>query len=273
VRSGNAIWMVRAPAGAPVSPRRAGAGVLARAVGVAALAAGAALGLAPGAAPAVAPSGTAARAAAPEPAAKDGARLAAWAPAWGPARGPARDPARAPAAAPAWAPAAATAWAETSRMFAPRLAAAPAQARFVKGEPAVTGSLVPGPFAPAPAASAGAWREEEFQQVQALDGRTLATPAVRIRLSGLALPAADEVCRTLDGRLEACAARAATQLELMTRHRTVSCRYRADASGEAAGTCRIGATDLAERMVRTGFAKRLPEAGRVAMAAPASAAN
>jgi endonuclease YncB( thermonuclease family) len=108
--------------------------------------------------------------------------------------------------------------------------------------------------------------------VQALDGRTLATSALRIRLSGLELPPAEEICRTLDGRLEACAARAATQLELMTRHRKVSCRYRIEVAGEAVGACRIGGSDLAERLVRTGFVKRSVEAVRIA-AAPAAAAN
>src|SRR5829696_1425288 len=154
----------------------------------------------------------------------------------------------------------------------PRFAALPTQARFAKaGEPAVTGSLVPGGFAPAPRASE--WRDEEFAQIQALDGRTLAASSVRIRLAGLELPGAGEVCRTLDGRLEPCLARAATQLELITRFRKVSCRYRIEAPGEASGSCRIGTTDLAERMARTGFAKRAPQARRLALAAAATGVN
>ncbi len=96
---------------------------------------------------------------------------------------------------------------------------------------------------------------------------------MRIRLAGLELPGAGEVCRTLDGRLEPCLARAATQLELITRFRKVSCRYRIEAPGEASGSCRIGTTDLAERMARTGFAKRAPEAGRLALAAAATGVN
>jgi hypothetical protein len=252
VRSGTAVFLVRAPEGAAATLRRKRAGVLARAAAIAALAGGAALGLAPGAAPAVGSSGQPAPAAS-ETAAKDASRLAAWVP-----PRPATAPARAPVPA------------EASRIFAPRLAASLAQARFTKREPVVTGSFVPGE--PAAAPRAGEWREEEFAQVQALDGRTLAAPSLRIRLSGLALPRADEVCRTLDGRLESCAARAATQLELVTRHRTVSCRYRLVAPGEAAGACRVGGSDLADRMIRTGFVKRLPEVGQVAMA-PAPSAN
>ena len=169
-------------------------------------------------------------------------------------------------------PAASARAAAVARPVDPRFAALPTQARFAKaGEPAVTGSLVPGGFAPAPGASE--WREEEFAQIQALDGRTIAASSVRIRLAGLELPGAGEVCRTLDGRLEPCLARAATQLELITRFRKVSCRYRIEAPGEASGSCRIGTTDLAERMARTGFAKRAPEAGRLALAAAAMGVN
>ncbi|HEX8166159.1 MAG TPA: hypothetical protein VF601_10270 [Beijerinckiaceae bacterium] len=248
MRSGDAIWLVRASAGVPVPVRREGVRMLARAAGIAGLTVGAALGLAPGEAPAVGAPAPAAQAPVSIVALKDATRLAAWA-----------APPRATAPAPAG----------TFRILDPR-AASPGGARFVKSDPAVTGSFRPGAFEPAPAARAGEWREEEFALVQALDGRTLATPSVRIRLTGLVLPSADEVCRTLDGRLEACAARAATQLELMTRHRKVACRFRGDAPGEASGACRIGASDLADRMVRTGLVRRLPEAGRVAVASAAA---
>jgi endonuclease YncB( thermonuclease family) len=176
------------------------------------------------------------------------------------------------AAVPATAAATVPAAAETAPIFAPRLAAAPGEARFLKADPAVTGSLLPGAFEPPAVTRAGEWREEEFQQVQALDGRTLAAPAVVIRLAGLELPQSGEVCRTLDNRLEPCAVRAATQLELMTRHRKVACRYRMEGS-EAVGACRIGTSDLAERMLRTGFARRAPGTGQVALASAASATN
>jgi hypothetical protein len=257
MRSGDAIYLIRTRGDAPASLRRQGMGVLARTAAVAALAVGAALGLAAGEAPAVGAAETSARQAvtAPvAPAAKDSTRLAAW---------------HRPATVAA--PTAATA-AETAPIFAPRLAAAPGEARFAKADPAVTGSLLPGAFE-LPAPRPGEWREEEFSTVRALDGRTLAAPSVVIRLSGLELPESGEVCRTLDGRLEPCALRAATQLELMTRHRKVACRYRLEGPGEAVGTCRIGTSDLAERMGRTGFAKRAPGTGHIAMAPAASAAN
>jgi endonuclease YncB( thermonuclease family) len=69
----------------------------------------------------------------------------------------------------------------------------------------------------------------------------------------------EQMCRTLDGRLEPCATRAATQLELMTRGRAVTCLHRVEQAGEAVGRCRIGFSDLTERMIRTGFA--WPSAG------------
>ncbi len=64
------------------------------------------------------------------------------------------------------------------------------------------------------------------------------------------------MCRTLDGRVEPCAVRAHTQLDLMIRARTLACRYRETAPGVAEGSCRIGSSDLADRMVRTGYVHR-----------------
>jgi endonuclease YncB( thermonuclease family) len=113
--------------------------------------------------------------------------------------------------------------------------------------------------APATSAAArddGGWIERDFARVTVLDGRTLSTGAVTLRLAGLELPRSDEVCRTLDNRLEQCTARAATQLELLTRSRTLACRYRMVTSSEAVGACRIAGHDLAQRMVRTGYAQR-----------------
>ncbi|HVL72852.1 MAG TPA: hypothetical protein VM434_13355 [Beijerinckiaceae bacterium] len=126
-----------------------------------------------------------------------------------------------------------------------------AERRFAAAaEPVATGSL------PIPGVPAGEWREESFAGVGALDGRTLRAGGLRIRLAGLQVPKRDETCRTLDGRDEPCATRAATQLELLTRGRTVTCRYRLERPDEAVGTCRIGASDLGERLLRTGFLRR-----------------
>jgi endonuclease YncB( thermonuclease family) len=112
---------------------------------------------------------------------------------------------------------------------------------------------------------AGEWREQEFSLVAVVDGRTFSAGGVTIRLAGLELPPPDQVCRTLDNRLEQCATRAATQLELLTRSRRLACRYRMATSSEAVGSCRIGALDLADRMIRTGYV-RVAEAGKTVIA-------
>jgi endonuclease YncB( thermonuclease family) len=140
-------------------------------------------------------------------------------------------------------------------LFAPQPSASLVQARFARaGSPALQyGTL-------AQTGSAPEWHERELADVAVVDGRTLDAAGLRIRLSGLALPLADETCRTLDGRIEACATRAATQLELIIRHRKVTCRYQASPSGEADGSCRIGSSDLAERLVKTGYVRRLDAA-------------
>ncbi|HEY8382205.1 MAG TPA: hypothetical protein VIL09_08655 [Microvirga sp.] len=106
-------------------------------------------------------------------------------------------------------------------------------------------------FVPAPAAE---WVEREFSRMAVVDGRTLQSDGLSIRLVGLDLPLPEQMCRTLDGRFEPCVTRAATQLELLTRWRPVTCHYRLDRPGEAIGRCRIGLSDLAQRMVQTGFA-------------------
>jgi endonuclease YncB( thermonuclease family) len=116
------------------------------------------------------------------------------------------------------------------------------------------GDIAPDPDRFAPADADPAWREAEFAQVTTLDGATLEANGMKIRLVGLDLPQPDEICRTLDGRLERCAARAATQLELLTRWRRVTCDYRIAGAGEALGRCRIGSSDLTERMIRSGYA-------------------
>jgi endonuclease YncB( thermonuclease family) len=104
------------------------------------------------------------------------------------------------------------------------------------------------------------WTEREFSEVAVLDGRTLLADRTRIRLIGLDLPMPEQVCRTLDQRLEACAARAATQLELLTRWRRVTCHYRLEGADEAIGRCRVGTSDLTERMVKSGYTWRSAEA-------------
>jgi hypothetical protein len=116
------------------------------------------------------------------------------------------------------------------------------------------------------------WREAEFARVAVADGRTLLGGSLRLRLTGLDLPGPDAACRTLDGRLEPCLVRAASQLELMTRARKLTCRYRLESATDGVGACRIGDSDLAARMLRTGYVKRSAPIAGIAGTAIASAA-
>jgi hypothetical protein len=111
----------------------------------------------------------------------------------------------------------------------------------------------------AKAAEAPEWREQSFASLTIIDARTVAAGDLRITLAGLALPRADEICPTIEGRGEPCTIRGATQLELLTRWRKVSCRYREIGPGEAVGSCRVGDADLAERMLRTRTVRREEE--------------
>ncbi len=100
------------------------------------------------------------------------------------------------------------------------------------------------------------WRETEFAAVAVLDGRTLDAGGLKIRLGGVELPGNDAICKTVDGRLERCATRAVTTLELQTRWRRVTCRYQMQGLDQAVGSCRVGGSDLADRLVRAGYARR-----------------
>jgi endonuclease YncB( thermonuclease family) len=105
-----------------------------------------------------------------------------------------------------------------------------------------------------------AWREETFARPTVVDGRTLGLGPVTVRLAGIVLPAADETCRLLDGSTAPCAARSATQMELMLRWRPVTCRLPDGPRGDISTRCRIGATDLAEWLVRNGWARPAQDA-------------
>ncbi len=176
-----------------------------------------------------------------ETAPKTAMRVAAWQP-------PRREPETAPAAAPA-----PSAPATLDDLFTPAFAAAPS--RFEPSRPTAAETSAFQPWTPPPAPPA-AWIDGDFTNVAALDGRTLQAGDLRIRLAGLDLPMPEQMCRTLDGRFEPCTSRATTQLDLLTRHRTIACRYRLERAGEAVGECRIGASDLVERLVQTGYVWR-----------------
>ena len=99
------------------------------------------------------------------------------------------------------------------------------------------------------------WVEHVMNDVTITNGHTLQQGDVSIKLAGLELPTPDQMCSLLNGKQEPCINRMATQLELLTRHRHVTCRHRALSKQDMIngvvpeGTCRIGEFDLTTRMV------------------------
>ncbi|MBT9292314.1 thermonuclease family protein [Prosthecodimorpha staleyi] len=128
----------------------------------------------------------------------------------------------------------------------------------VRGRPPVrTAGLLP-PVGTAPGADAAEprLRDTPFSQVEVTDGRSFTASGRRIRLAGIRIPAPDRTCRMLDGTPDTCGGRARTHLELFLRNRPVLCALPAEpAKGAVETRCRVGAVDLSEWMVRSGWAE------------------
>lgn len=86
------------------------------------------------------------------------------------------------------------------------------------------------------------------------DGDSLVIGGRRIRLQGIDAPELDQTC-TRDGQNFACGRLAREVLIKMVGDRTVACRSAGtDRYGRMLGVCRVGETDIAEEMVRQGWA-------------------
>jgi endonuclease YncB( thermonuclease family) len=91
---------------------------------------------------------------------------------------------------------------------------------------------------------------------EAMDGGMIRAGDATYRLAGIVLPENGQMCRRLDGLAVACADRAHSYLQLLVKGRAVSCErapQRTDGPHEA--NCRIGDADVAEQMVRQGWAR------------------
>ncbi len=92
--------------------------------------------------------------------------------------------------------------------------------------------------------------------IEILDAATLKAGDMIVRIAGLAPPSSDRTCRRLDGLAVACVSRAESYLELLVRGRAVACdRAGMATDGVPLGRCRIGEIDIAEQMVRQGWAE------------------
>ena len=115
---------------------------------------------------------------------------------------------------------------------------------------------VPGILAALVLASAGVSAEaaEITGKARVLDGDTIAIAGQRIRLFGIDAPESDQTC-TADGEEWACGRDAAYALAFAVGRHWVRCETEgADARGEVVAVCRVGAHDLAAKMVREGWA-------------------
>ncbi|MGL4635704.1 MAG: thermonuclease family protein [Beijerinckiaceae bacterium] len=92
--------------------------------------------------------------------------------------------------------------------------------------------------------------------IEVMDGATLRAGEMVVRLAGLSLPTENQTCRRLDGLAVSCIDRAVSYLQLLVKGRSVACeRAGVSDDGIEKGRCRIGDSDIAEQMVRQGWAK------------------
>jgi endonuclease YncB( thermonuclease family) len=92
--------------------------------------------------------------------------------------------------------------------------------------------------------------------IEVVDAMTLRAGEMVVRLAGLAPPDGKTACRRLDGLVVSCADRAVSYLQLLVKGRSVACaRAGVSPDGVEKGQCRIGESDIAEQMVRQGWAR------------------
>jgi endonuclease YncB( thermonuclease family) len=95
-----------------------------------------------------------------------------------------------------------------------------------------------------------------LDQTEIIDAMTVRAGSVTVRLAGIETPKPGDSCRRLDGLAVSCQDRALSYLQLLVRGKTVICNRAGTApDGTEEGRCRLGETDVAEQLVRQGWAK------------------
>ncbi|MFM9976407.1 MAG: thermonuclease family protein [Beijerinckiaceae bacterium] len=124
---------------------------------------------------------------------------------------------------------------------------------------------------PAVAAVAPA-AQPSLESIEIIDAATLRTGSMIVRLAGIHMPGAEQNCRRLDGLSVSCTSRAQSYLQLLVKGKAVACdRAGFGADGVEEGRCRVGETDVAEQMVRQGWAKAADQPEERLMVAEAAA--
>jgi endonuclease YncB( thermonuclease family) len=112
-----------------------------------------------------------------------------------------------------------------------------------------------------------------YYKVVVRDGGTLEAGGTIIKLDRIAARGAKEICKDEQGNTWPCGAAARAALTRLIRSRAVSCSLPPGGEAKAfAAQCRVGDTDLAEWMVRQGWAEPSEPAG-LAMKGAARAAR
>lgn len=97
---------------------------------------------------------------------------------------------------------------------------------------------------------------QSHQPIEILDPTLLRAGDMQVRLAGISIPQGGKACRRLDGLTVSCSDRAASYLQLLVKGRSVACDKAGIAKdGMTMGHCRIGEIDIAEQMLRQGWAQ------------------
>jgi endonuclease YncB( thermonuclease family) len=158
----------------------------------------------------------------------------------------------------------------------PEIVARKSEERLVAAAPETTASFGPlrrrAPLAEELEAPQPRETQVPHAAIEVVDGVTLKAGDMLVRLVAISPPAAESICKRIDGLSVGCRDRAASYMELLVKGRAVGCRHAGKSDdGVDLGRCAIGAVDLAEQMVRQGWASAAPEADRSLKVAEAAA--
>jgi endonuclease YncB( thermonuclease family) len=111
-------------------------------------------------------------------------------------------------------------------------------------------------------------------QASVIDGDTLEIHGTRIRIFGIDAPESDQLCRDDESELYRCGQRASNALFDFIGRRSVACiEVDRDRYKRAVSVCTVGATDIADWLVRNGLALDWPQYSRGGYAAAESEAK
>jgi endonuclease YncB( thermonuclease family) len=99
--------------------------------------------------------------------------------------------------------------------------------------------------------------------IASIDGDTLITGDLQIRLFGIDAPELHQTCKDAKGKAYACGRAAKVKLTTIVKRGNVGCKKKdTEASGRVIATCSAeGVPDIGEQMVRDGYAVDVPSAG------------